>query len=64
MAGADSGADLGDWPGWRWDGALSFAGAQQNYVEQVAEALKARGVRCFSQNATATPAPAHCAARS
>ena len=27
--------------------ALSFAGAQRNYVEQVAQALKARGVRCF-----------------
>ena len=24
-----------------------FAGAQRTYVEQVAEALKARGVRCF-----------------
>ena len=27
--------------------ALSFAGAQRNYVGQVAAALKARGVRCF-----------------
>ena len=27
--------------------ALSFAGAQRGYVEQVAGALKARGVRCF-----------------
>ena len=34
-------------PGWRWDVALSFAGAQRDYVKQVAEALKARGVRCF-----------------
>ena len=32
---------------WRWDVALSFAGAQRAYVGQVAEALKARGVRCF-----------------
>ena len=32
---------------WRWDVALSFAGAQRDYVEQVAQALKARGVRCF-----------------
>ena len=32
---------------WRWDVALSFAGAQRDYVGQVAEALKARGVRCF-----------------
>jgi hypothetical protein len=29
--------------GWRWDVALSFAGAQRGYVEQVAKALKARG---------------------
>jgi hypothetical protein len=27
--------------------ALSFAGAQGDYVEQVAQALKVRGVRCF-----------------
>ena len=27
--------------------ALSFAGAQRQYVERVAAALKARGVRCF-----------------
>jgi hypothetical protein len=32
---------------WRWDVALSFAGAQRAYVEQVAAALKARGIRCF-----------------
>jgi hypothetical protein len=31
----------------RWDVALSFAGAQRDYVAQVAQALKARGVRCF-----------------
>ena len=47
MAGADGGAGPGARPGWRWDVALSFAGAQRDYVEQVAEALKARGVRCF-----------------
>jgi len=47
MAGADGGADLGAWPGRRWDVALSFASAQRDYVEQVAQALKARGVRCF-----------------
>jgi hypothetical protein len=29
------------------DVALSFAGAQRDYVEQVAQALQARGVRCF-----------------
>jgi hypothetical protein len=34
-------------PGWRWDVALSFASAQRRYVEQVAGALAARGVRCF-----------------
>ncbi|MGH3427072.1 MAG: TIR domain-containing protein [Mycobacteriales bacterium] len=33
--------------GWRWEVALSFAGAQRAYVEQVAAALKERGVRCF-----------------
>jgi hypothetical protein len=32
---------------WRWDVALSFAGAQRDYVRRVAVALKARGVRCF-----------------
>ncbi len=31
----------------RWDVALSFAGAQRDYVGRVAAALKARGVRCF-----------------
>jgi hypothetical protein len=34
-------------PEQRWDVALSFAGAQRDYVERVAQALKARGVRCF-----------------
>ena len=47
MTGADGGAGPGSRPGWRWDVALSFAGAQRDYVEQVAGALKARGVRCF-----------------
>ena len=47
MTGADGGAGPGARPGWRWDVALSFAGAQRDYVEQVAQALKARGVRCF-----------------
>jgi hypothetical protein len=47
MTGADSGAGPGVVPGWRWDVALSFAGAQRDYVEQVAEVLKVRGVRCF-----------------
>jgi hypothetical protein len=47
MAKADGGAALGAEPRWRWDVALSFAGAQRGYVGQVAEALKARGVRCF-----------------
>jgi TIR domain len=31
----------------RWDVALSYASAQRDYVEQVARALKARGLRCF-----------------
>src|SRR5690349_2831895 len=47
MTGASGGADPGARPEWRWDVALSFAGAQRDYVEQVAEALKALGVRCF-----------------
>ena len=47
MTGADGGADHGTPPGWRWDVALPFAGAQRHYVEQVAQALKARGARCF-----------------
>jgi TIR domain len=46
MIGAGS-ADLDARPGWRWDVALSFAGAQRDYVEQVANVLKAEGVRCF-----------------
>ena len=45
MAGVSGGADAG--PGRQWDVALSFAGAQRDYVGQVAAALKARGVRCF-----------------
>jgi hypothetical protein len=34
-------------PGWQWDVVLSFAGAQRDYVKQVAQALRARGVRCY-----------------
>ena len=47
MAGGDDGAGPGAGLGRRWDVALSFAGAQRDYVGQVAQALKARGVRCF-----------------
>ncbi len=47
MTGADGSPDPGAGPGWRWDVALSFASAQRHYVEQVAGALTARGVRCF-----------------
>jgi antitoxin (DNA-binding transcriptional repressor) of toxin-antitoxin stability system len=47
MTEPEGGADLGGRPQWRWDVALSFAGAQRDYVEQVAEELKARAVRCF-----------------
>ena len=47
MSAADGGAGPGARPGWRWDVALSFAGTQRDYVEQVARALKARGMRCF-----------------
>jgi TIR domain len=46
MTGA-GGAGVDARPGWRWDVALSFASAQRDYVEKVASALKARGVRCF-----------------
>jgi hypothetical protein len=47
MTGANGGVDPDDWAGRRWDVALSFAGAQRDYVERVAAALQARGVRCF-----------------
>ena len=47
MRGADGGVDTGAPLQRRWDVALSFDGAQRDYVERVAEALKARGVRCF-----------------
>jgi hypothetical protein len=43
----EASGDSGQRAGRRWDVALSFAGAQRDYVEQVARALKARGVRCF-----------------
>jgi hypothetical protein len=46
MAEGDSGAGS-DGAESRWDVVLSFAGAQRDYVRQVAAALKARGVRCF-----------------
>jgi thioredoxin-like negative regulator of GroEL len=38
---------MGAGAGRRWDVALSFAGAQRDYVGQVAAALKSRKVRCF-----------------
>jgi WD40 repeat protein len=47
MTGADDGAGPGVRPMRRWDVALSFAGAQRDYVGQVARALTAWGVRCF-----------------
>src|SRR5262245_10996290 len=47
MTGGDAGAGPGAGRGWRWDVALSFAGAQRDYVEQVAAALGERGLRCF-----------------
>src|SRR5580704_19018672 len=47
MTGAGGGAGPGDRPGRRWDVALSFAGAQRDYVEQVARALQAWKVRSF-----------------
>ena len=47
MTGGDTSASTGDGQNWQWDVVLSFAGAQRGYAEQVAVALKARGVRCF-----------------
>ena len=47
MTGADGGSGPDTGPGWRWDVALSFAGAQRDYMEQVADVLTARGVRCL-----------------
>ena len=47
MVANGGGASPGVRARWRWDVALSFAGAQRYYVEQVADELKARGVRCF-----------------
>ena len=47
MSGAGGATDPGGRPRFRWDVALSFASAERGYVEQVAEALEARGVRCF-----------------
>jgi hypothetical protein len=47
MTGVKGGDGPGVWPGWRWDVALSFAGAQRGYVEQVAGELGTLGVRCF-----------------
>ena len=44
---ADSGAGLDVQPGWTWEVALSYAAAQRDYVEQVARALQAQGLRCF-----------------
>ena len=47
MTGAYGGASPGTRPERRWDVALSFAGTEREYVEQVAAALQAQGVRCF-----------------
>jgi hypothetical protein len=47
MTGADGGVEPGTRLRWRWDVALSFAGAQRGYGEQVAGELRAQGVRCF-----------------
>jgi hypothetical protein len=47
MTGANGGAGPRAQLERQWDVALSFAVAQRDYVERVAEALKARGLRCF-----------------
>ena len=44
MAGGESEVSPGDG---QWDVVLSFAGAQRDYVAQVAEDLRKQGVRCF-----------------
>lgn len=40
MTAADSGVGPGTRSRWRWDVAPSFAGAQRDYVEQVAQVLR------------------------
>ncbi|GAA3389133.1 tetratricopeptide repeat protein [Cryptosporangium minutisporangium] len=47
MAAFGDASAAGETDGRVWDVALSFAGAQRPYVEQVAAVLKASGVRCF-----------------
>jgi TIR domain len=47
VVGTDSGAGSNVGLGWRWEVALSYAAAQRDYVEQVARALQAQGLRCF-----------------
>jgi hypothetical protein len=47
MTAADGDTGSGAREGRRWDVALSFAGTEREYVGQVAQALKARGIRCF-----------------
>jgi len=50
MVGADSATGSAARPQRRYDVALSYAGAQREYVEQVAAALKGQGVSCFYDN--------------
>jgi TIR domain-containing protein len=45
--GGGAGPDVHVRARWRWDVALSFAGAQRDYVERVADELEMQGVRCF-----------------
>jgi hypothetical protein len=49
MTGANGGVDLATRPELRWDVALSlsFAAAQRDYIEHVAEAVKALGCAAF-----------------
>ena len=47
MTGGEGAAGPGGSHGRQWDVVLSFAGAQRDYVEQVARALQGQGVRCF-----------------
>ena len=47
MTGENSGAHPSARPGWRWDVALSFAGTQRDYVEQVARLCRCGGCALF-----------------
>lgn len=47
VTGDKTASPMGDGAGRQWDVALSFADTHRPYAQQVAAALKKRGVRCF-----------------